>query len=162
MDIFTSHPFPPFVPPDSRLLILGSFPSPKSREVAFYYGNPQNRFWTLLAEIYHESVPMALAEKQSLLTQHHLALYDVVGACAIQGASDASLSEAKPTDLSFLPSSVRLVLLNGKRAGTLYERFQAKHLPLPYRILPSTSPANAAFSLEKLRRLWSPSLLNEE
>jgi len=152
--LFLSHPFPPLFDAESSRLILGSFPSFLSREQAFYYGHPQNRFWPLLASIYGERIPASIAEKKALILHHHLALYDVISSCVITGSSDASIRQVVPSDLSLIHAPIRRVILNGKTAGKLYERYQEAKLGLPYAILPSTSPANAAKSLADLEQEW--------
>lgn len=95
-----THPFAPVVDENCRTLILGSFPSVKSRENGFYYGHPQNRFWRMLAAVYADEVPESIAEKTSLLLRHHLALWDVIVNCEIDGSADASVREAVPVDIA--------------------------------------------------------------
>ena len=155
---FVHHPFPPLYDGESAILILGSFPSVLSRENAFYYGHPANRFWRLLALVYGEKIPADIEEKKALILQHHLALYDVIDSCEIAGSSDASIRQVVPSDLSLIKAPIRQVLLNGQKAGELYERYQKKSSGLPSVILPSTSPANAAKSLENLAEEWGPFL----
>ncbi len=154
------HEFGPFFRPDSRLLILGSFPSVKSREQAFYYAHPQNRFWRVLAGSFGESVPESLAEKQELLARHKIALWDAVESCEINGSSDASIKNAVPTDIARLLSqtSVKRIILNGKTAERMFMKFHAR-IAVPSVCLPSTSPANASFTLERLISEWRPALL---
>jgi|LAHS01.1.fsa_nt_gb hypoxanthine-DNA glycosylase len=158
--VFLSHPFPPLYDGASRILILGSFPSVKSREQAFYYGHPQNRFWRLLSQVYQEDVPGTVEEKTALVLRHHLALYDVIDGCEILGSSDASIRQVKPSDLSRIHSPLKTILLNGETAGKLFERYQASLTGLPFFILPSTSPANASKSLADLVEAWRPFLLD--
>lgn len=145
------HPFAPVCDAHSRVLILGSFPSVKSRKNAFYYGHPQNRFWRVLAEVFDEDAPQTIAHKQAFLLRHHLALWDVIGDCEIAGSSDSSIRRAAPNDLEMLLAKcpVKVVLLNGKTAEKVFLRFW-KDLHIPYYTLPSTSSANAAWTLDKL------------
>ena len=154
------HGFGPFYCGESELLILGSFPSVKSREQAFYYAHPQNRFWRVLALSFGEGVPESLPEKQELLLRHKIALWDVIESCEITGSSDSSIKDVLPADIPALiaKTSVRRVILNGRTAGKLFLRFDAL-ISLPSVCLPSTSPANASFSLERLISEWRPALL---
>ena len=136
--------FEPFFNADSRLLILGSFPSVKSRRQSFYYGNPQNSFWRLLAEFFCESIPLTVEEKKEFLTRHKIALWDIVTSCKIVGSSDSTIREYETADLGKVLSRcpIERIILNG---GTAYKIFLKRYasLPLPYIKLPSTSPANA-------------------
>ncbi len=153
------HPFAPVVSQDARVLILGSFPSVQSRLNGFYYGHRQNRFWRLMALLFHEDVPQDTQEKTALLIRRRIALWDVVSACDITGSSDSSLRAEAPNDIPSLVRGTRIekVLLNGQTAGKLYVRYFAA-LDIPYIVLPSTSPANAAWSLERLKAAWAPHL----
>ncbi len=147
--IQVKHPFGPFVQKDSKILILGSFPSVKSRENEFYYGHPQNRFWKVLAAVCKDEVPVTLEKKKEFLIRHQIALWDVIDSCRLIGSSDASIQDAEVCDIESLMknSSIEKVLINGKTA----EKILRKHYPnLSVVCLPSTSPANAAFSLERL------------
>ena len=150
------HPIPPVYDRDSRVLILGSFPSVRSREVAFFYGHPQNRFWRVLAALFGEPLPRTVEEKKALLLRRHIALWDVIGACSIEGSSDASIRDVTPNDLRPIlqVSGLRRICVNGKTAAKLYERYIEPTLGIPAVCLPSTSPANAAWSLEKLTEAW--------
>ena len=151
------HPFPPAWNAQSEVLILGSFPSVKSREIAFFYGHPQNRFWPLVSTIFGETLPPTVEEKRAFLLRHHLALWDVIGECNIVGSSDSSIRDVTPNDIRPLleGAPVRAIYTNGQTAFRLYQ----KHLlPLTGReavCLPSTSPANAAWSMERLMGAWS-------
>lgn len=151
------HPLEPFVPPGAEFLILGSFPSIKSREIGFYYGHPQNRFWRVLAAVFASPCPTTVEEKKSFLATHKIALWDVIASCEIRGSSDASIRNALPNDIASLTKStgIRRIFINGKIAGALYTQYIAKSTPLPACVLPSTSPANAAFGLEQLTAAWS-------
>ena len=150
------HGFGPVYDKESRILILGSFPSVKSREQAFYYGHPQNRFWKVLAALADTEVPQTVAEKKAWLYAHHIAIYDVIEACDIEGSSDSSIRNVVPADIGTIleESKVKHIFTNGKTAGKLYRRYQAKSCDLPMTELPSTSPANAAYTLDKLIAAW--------
>ena len=150
------HPFPPLFGPDSDTLILGSFPSVKSREAMFFYGHPQNRFWRVLAALYGESVPQTVNEKKALILSHRLALWDSIASCEITGSSDASIRNAVPTDLSTIlaNSNVTRIFCNGAQSCKIYCKYQLPRTGIEAVKLPSTSPANAACSLEKLIEAW--------
>ena len=146
------HPFPAIYAPDSRILILGSFPSVKSREQKFFYGHPQNRFWRIMAALLGTDVPQTTEEKRAFLLAHRIALCDVIASCDIAGSSDASIRNAVPNDLSPIleTASVRQIFTNGGTAHRLYRKYI---YPLTGRedvVLPSSSPANAARSLDAL------------
>lgn len=150
------HPFPAVYAPDSRILILGSFPSVKSREQKFFYGHPQNRFWRVLAALLGTEVPRSVEEKRAFLLAHRIALWDVIASCEITGSSDASIRNAVPNDLSPMleTASIRQIFTNGGAAHRLYRKYV---YPLTGRediVLPSTSPANAARSLDALVDAW--------
>ncbi len=152
----TVHPIPPVFDSDSKILILGSFPSVKSREAGFFYGHPQNRFWKVLAAVFGENVPDSVDEKVAFLRRNRVALWDVIGSCEIEGSSDASIKNATPNDLSviFAAADIKAVFVNGRTAQRYYNRYV---LPVTGResvCLPSTSPANAAWSTEKLTGEW--------
>ena len=152
------HGFGPFYREDSRLLILGSFPSVKSREASFYYGHPQNRFWAVLAEVFRDGTPDTLEAKKAFLTSHRIALYDVIESCSIIGSSDSSIEDVVVTDLSPILSGSQVgnrIFVNGGKAHALYQKFSYPLLGIHAVRLPSTSPANAAWSLQKLAREWS-------
>ncbi|MCQ2414118.1 MAG: DNA-deoxyinosine glycosylase [Clostridia bacterium] len=154
------HPIPPVIPDEPKLLILGSFPSVKSREAAFFYGHPQNRFWRVTAAILGEEVPKTTEEKRGMLIKHGIALWDVIASCEIEGSADSSIREAVPNDLSpILGKNPEMSIhTNGKTAYDLYRKLIFPKTEKPAILLPSTSPANAAFSLEKLVRIWSETL----
>ena len=155
------HPIPPIYSTDPqnppRILILGSFPSVKSRETAFFYGHPQNRFWRTVAAVLRAPVPTTVEEKTALLITHGIALWDVIAACDIRGSSDSSITNVTPTDLSpiLAMGTVRAVFTNGTTATRLYRRYQEPIIGIPTIPLPSTSPANATRSLEQLIEAWS-------
>lgn len=160
MDEIVQHPFAPVVDAESRILILGSFPSVKSRATQFYYGHPQNRFWRMLAATFHAPVPQTIPEKQALLLAHHLALWDVIASCQITGSSDASVRNAVPVDIARVldTANIRRVLCNGALSGRLYHQYLEKRVGMAAIVLPSTSPANAAWSLDRLVEAWLPHL----
>lgn len=153
---------PPLHGAQANALILGSFPSPKSRAQGFYYGHPQNRFWPLLAALCGEPAPAwaDLDAKRALVLRHRLAIWDTVQSCVITGASDASIREVVPNDVAALIAQlgVQAVFCNGAASGRVYARYALPHTGLPAVVLPSTSPANAAFGMEKLRQAWGAAL----
>ncbi len=150
-----THEIAPVFDRYSETLILGSFPSIKSRAEGFFYGNEKNRFWKVVSAVFSESEPKSVEEKKAFLLRNKLAVYDVISACDIEGSSDSKIKNVVPSDISDIVknSSVKRVFLNGKKAAELYEKYF--DLPIPHFVLPSTSPANAAYSLEKLVECWS-------
>lgn len=164
MSAYFSHPFLPLYDKESRILILGSFPSVKSREQGFYYGHPRNRFWKVMAAVLQTEVPVTVEEKKKMLLDHHVAVYDVIAACEIEGSSDSSIRNVQPADITNIikNSKIEAVFTNGKTAGKLYKKYHLEHIMVPMRELPSTSPANAAFSLEKLIEVWKDAMKGEE
>lgn len=161
MSSYFSQPFHPVYDENSRILILGSFPSVKSREQGFYYGHPRNRFWKVLADILQVEEPRSISEKKKMLIKHGIAVYDVIEGCEIEGSSDSSIRNVTPADICQIVdvSNIEVVFTNGKTAGKLYRKYQAKDISLPMIELPSTSPANAAFSLERLTEVWKDSIM---
>ena len=151
------HPIPPLYDSASRILILGSFPSVKSREAQFFYGHPQNRFWRVVSEILGEPCPGTVPEKRSMLIRNHIALWDVIHSCEITGSSDASIRNAVPNDLTEILShaDIRAIFVNGGTAYRLYRQHIEKATGREAVLLPSTSPANAAWSVERLIGPWS-------
>ncbi|MBQ1215265.1 MAG: DNA-deoxyinosine glycosylase, partial [Firmicutes bacterium] len=147
-----THEFEPIFDERSRILILGTLPSVKSREGQFYYHHPQNRFWKVLAKICKTEPPATIAEKKAMLLEHGIAIWDVVQSCDIIGSSDSSIKNVTPADLSVIlrQAPVKTIFLNGGKAWDLYQKYCAGMTDLPAVKLPSTSPANAAWSLEKL------------
>ena len=150
------HTIPPVWREDSRILILGSFPSPKSREQGFFYGHPQNRFWRVLAAVWGEETPLTVAEKTDLLYAHRLALWDVIASCEIEGASDASVRDAVPNDLTPIlrGADIAAICTTGGTAHRLYTRLIEPVTGIPAIALPSTSPANARMSTEALAEAY--------
>ena len=141
---------------NSRVLILGSFPSVKSREEAFYYAHPQNRFWRILERLFASSRLDSTEEKKAFLLSHRIALWDVIGECTITGSSDSSIRDVVANDLSVITSSSRIeaVFTNGRKADALYRKYQEKETGMKAHNLPSSSPANAQWSLERLTDEW--------
>ena len=150
------HPFGPLFDEGSRILILGSLPSVKSREQNFFYGHPQNRFWPLLAALFGEAPPSTVAEKRALALRHRVALWDTIWSCDILGSSDSSIRAVVPTDLRpiLARSGVRRIFCNGRTSGAYYKKYQEKELGIEATVLPSTSPANAAWTMERLAEAW--------
>ena len=150
------HPIPPFYRPDSEILILGSFPSVKSREQKFFYGHPQNRFWKVLAEVYSDSLPDSISDKRAFLERHCIALWDCIGKCSVEGSADSSIRDVVPNDLSVVlnNASIRAIYCNGKTSYNCYSRYIAKTIERDAVVLPSTSPANAAYPLDRLTEAW--------
>lgn len=152
------HPFGPFISRDSEILILGSFPSPRSREEGFYYAHPQNRFWPLLADIYGETKPGTIEKKKAFLSRHHLALYDALEACDPRTSGDETLQKPVPADIAALikGTKVRIIITNGALSAKVIKAHPVDGVA--FLALPSTSPRNASFSYEKLLELWSKAL----
>ena len=152
-----THGFPPFYRADSRLLILCSFPSVKSRAQAFFYGHPQNRFWPVMARLCGEATPLTVPERAAFLERNRIALYDVLEACTIVGSSDSSIRDVEPAELRpILDGSQvgRHIFVNGKTAARLYDKYLLPRLGIEATCLPSSSPANAVFSLDRLCDEW--------
>ena len=149
---YVVHPFGPLYDAQSRVLILGSIPSPKSREVNFFYGHPQNRFWRVLAAVLGQPVPQTIEQKKALALSHHIAMWDVLASCEIRGASDAAIRNPVPNDLTRLLRETRIhtIFCTGATSHKLYTRLCQPQTGLPAVRLPSTSPANAAWSFERL------------
>jgi hypoxanthine-DNA glycosylase len=151
-----THNIPPVYDKDSRVLILGSFPSVKSRETEFFYGHPQNRFWRLCAMLFDEETPKTVADKKALLLTHHIALWDVIESCEIQGSSDTSISAVKANDINLIlkAADIRAIFCNGAKSYELYNKHIRQLTQRQAVKLPSTSPANAACSLDRLYESW--------
>ncbi len=150
------HTFAPVYDRQSELLILGTFPSVKSREQNFYYGHPQNRFWKVLAHLTGEELPGTIEEKKALLLKHHIAVWDVVLSCDIIGSSDSSIKNVVPADIPRIlrDSRITRIFVNGDKAYRLYRKYCEKETGREAVKLPSTSPANAVFTLERLTEVW--------
>ena len=151
-----THTFEPVFNKESRVLVLGSFPSVKSRENNFYYGHPQNRFWKVLAQIYEVDVPQTIEEKKSFLLEHYIAVWDVIESCKIIGSSDSSIKDVVVNDFSMILNNSRIetIYVNGGKAYELYHRYAEKQTGRLAVKLPSTSPANAAWNLDRLCMEW--------
>ena len=154
------HPIKPLFNEDSRILILGSFPSVKSRESMFFYGHPQNRFWRVISAVFGEKTPQNVEEKINLLLKNNIAVWDVIKSCEISGSSDSSIKNAVANDLSIIlrKAKIEKILLNGRTAEKYYNKYQREKIPIEAECLLSTSPANAASSLEGLIAEWSKKL----
>lgn len=150
------HSFEPVYDKASEILILGTLPSVKSRENNFYYGHKQNRFWKVLATLLKEPLPDTIEEKKAMLLAHRIALWDVIQSCDIKGSSDSSIKNVQPTDIGMIleKTNVTQIYANGNKAGQLYKRYQFPVTGIEATVLPSTSPANAAWSLERLCEAW--------
>ena len=150
------HPIPPYYNSDSKILILGSFPSVKSREQMFFYGHPQNRYWKVIASVFGDEVPASIPEKKAFLKRHHIAMWDVIGSCDISGSSDSSIGNVTANDLSVIieNSDVKKIYVNGKTAEKYYKKYTEQKTGIKAVLLPSTSPANAAWSMDKLIDAW--------
>ena len=150
------HPIPPTYDENSEILILGSFPSPKSRESGYFYGHPQNRFWKVVAAVFADNIPATVAEKHDFLIRHHIAAWDVIQSCTITGASDSSITDVVVNDISSIleTANIRAIYVNGKTAYKHYRKYMEPATCREAVCLPSTSPANAAWSLERLTEAW--------
>lgn len=154
--------FAPVYSAGSRALILGTWPSPKSREMEFYYGHPQNRFWPLMAYLTGEAVPARgdIAAKKQIILRHGLALWDTLAGCTITGASDATIKDIVPNDIAALLAAapIEAVFCNGAAAHRIYTKYLEPVSGIPAIKLPSTSPANAACRPQRLREIWGAAL----
>lgn len=151
-----THTFGPVYDENSRILVLGSFPSVKSRECNFYYGHPQNRFWKVLARIFQDQVPVTIEEKRAFLLQNGIALWDVIESCDIVGSSDSSIRNVIPNDMKIIleKAPVKAIFANGDKAYQLFLKYCKEENQPEVIKLPSTSPANAAFSVDRLTEIW--------
>jgi len=151
------HPIPPLYDKNSKILILGSFPSVKSREGCFFYHHPQNRFWKTLAAVLEQPLPESIEEKRFFLLKNHIAVWDTIASCTIEGSSDSSIKNVVPNDLSVILSEVPdlQIFCNGATSHQYYRKYQEKLTGRQALRLPSTSPANAAWSLDRLKNEWS-------
>ncbi len=155
------HNIPPVYNENSRILILGSFPSVKSREVQFFYGHPQNRFWKVLSAVLGCDLPVTTEQKKSMLLSHNIAVWDVIGSCEIDGSSDSSIRSVIPNDIAGLVSETAItrIFANGATSYNMYKRYCRDKVGIDAVKLPSTSPANASFSLDRLIAEWKAQLL---
>ena len=158
------HPIPPLYDRESKILILGSFPSVKSRDQMFFYGHPQNRFWKVIAAVFSDKEPETIPEKKAFLIKHHVALWDVIGSCDIEGSSDSSIENVIANDISKIlkEADIRSIFVNGKTAEKYYKRYIETTTGRKAVCLPSTSPANAAWSVDKLIFAWGKFIANEK
>lgn len=154
------HTIQPVFDKDSEILILGSFPSVKSREEGFFYGNPQNRFWKVLSYVYESPLPSNIEEKKELLRRSRIALWDVIASCTIEGSSDSSIENAVPNDIESLVKNtgIKKIFLNGTTAKKYFNKYMTFDLTDKAFLLPSTSPANAAWTRERLCEVWKAAL----
>ena len=152
-----THEFDAFFDKDSQVLILGTIPSPKSREQGFYYGHPQNRFWKVLADVLDEEFPQTVEERKGFLKRNHIALWDVLESCEIKGASDVSIRNARPNDMNRIlqEADIRAIFATGAKAAQLYKKLCFPECGVEAVRLPSTSPANCGCSYETLREAYS-------
>lgn len=150
------HPIEPIYNKKSNILILGSFPSVKSREEGFFYGHPQNRFWKVTSAVFGETTPQTIAEKKKFLLRNKIAVWDVIHSCEITGSSDSSIKDVVVNDLTQIldTADIRQIYVNGKKAFSLYNKYIKPELGIEAICLPSTSPANAAWNLERLIEAW--------
>lgn len=150
------HPVDALFNENSETLILGTFPSVKSREVKFFYGHPQNRFWRVMARLCKSDLPQTVEEKKKLILDNHFALWDIIHSCDIEGSADSSIKNVVPNDLSLIlnNSKVSRIFVNGKKAESLYKKYLEKETGITAVCLPSTSPANASWSEDKLTEYW--------
>ncbi len=150
------HPIPPLYDENSRVLILGSFPSVKSREEGFFYGHRQNRFWRVVSAVCGDETPQTIEEKKAMLTANHIALWDVIHSCEITGSSDSSIKNVVPNDISMILKNapIEKIFVNGKKAEQMYKKYIEPETGISATVLPSTSPANAAISLAELEEKW--------
>lgn len=155
------HPFPPLYDENSKVLILGSFPSVKSREEMFFYGHPQNRFWKVIAAVCNTDTPVTIEEKKKLLHKNHIALWDVIASCDITGSSDSSIKNVVANDLTVILESadIKQIFVNGKTAEKYYNKYIRDTIGREAVCLPSTSPANAGWKLERLIEAWRAILI---
>ncbi len=150
------HPFPPLYDKNSKILILGSFPSVKSREQNFFYGHPQNRFWKVVATVLKKEIPTTIEEKRAFLLSSNIALWDVIASCEITGSSDSSIKNVVANDLTEIleTANIKKIFVNGKTAEKYYNRYIKNRIGREAVCLPSTSPANAMWNVESLVEEW--------
>ena len=159
MTIF--HPIKPFFDKNSKILILGSFPSVKSREQMFFYGHKQNRFWRVISSIFGEKVPESIDEKKILLKNNNIAVWDVIASCDIEGSADSSIKNVVANDLNIILKEAKIekIIVNGRTAEKYYNKYIKDKINRDAICMPSTSPANASWSEEKLINEWKKFLL---
>lgn len=157
------HPIKPIYDVHSKILILGSFPSVKSREEGFFYGHPQNRFWKVVSAVCKAETPITVKEKKKFLLDNQIAVWDVIHSCDIVGSSDSSIKNVVPNDLQIIldSSPIEKIFVNGKKAEQLYKQYIQPAIGRQAVCLPSTSPANAVWSLEKLIEYWTEEIVGD-
>lgn len=150
------HPIPPLFDKKSRILILGSFPSVKSREAAFFYGHPQNRYWAVVSRILGFDKPETVEEKRKMMLENGIAMWDVIASCEIEGSSDSSIKNVTANDLSVILDNctIEKIYVNGRTAEKYYNKYTYPKTGIKAICLPSTSPANAAWSIDRLSEAW--------
>jgi TDG/mug DNA glycosylase family protein len=158
------HTFEPIFDSDSQILILGSFPSVKSRDEGFYYGHPRNRFWQVISSLFTCKIPTTISEKKALLLENRVALWDVCASCEVEASSDASIRNVIPNDIGIILSAahIKAIYTNGKTAYRLYRKHILPKTRIEPVCLPSTSPANAAISLTRLIDEWRENIFSED
>ena len=159
-----THTFAPVYDKNAKVLVLGSFPSVKSRENNFYYGHPKNRFWKMAAGVCKTKVPETIEEKRTFLLEHHIALWDVIASCDIIGSSDSSIKNVVPNDIGSIleVADIQAIFCNGDKAYQLFLKYCKREGMPEVKKLPSTSPANAAWNLERLTEVWGEALCGIE
>lgn len=150
------HNIAPLYDENSKILILGSFPSVKSREQGFFYGHPQNRFWKVISAVFYCETPVTIEDKKAFLLSHHIALWDVIASCKIEGSSDSSIDKVTPNDIGLILKHCKIqkIFTNGTASSDLYRKLIYPKTGIESIPLPSTSPANASMTLEKLIDAW--------
>ena len=154
------HNIPPVYDEQSEILILGSFPSVKSRETRFFYGHPQNRFWRILSAIFNDTLPVSIDDKRGFLLKHNIAVWDVIMSCEIEGSADLSIKKVTPNDIKALleKTNIQKIFANGKTAYNLYNKHILPKTNVEALLLPSSSPANAAYSIDRLIEIWGKAI----
>ena len=154
------HEIPPVYDKNSKILILGSFPSVKSRESQFFYHHPQNRFWKVLSGVVGCDIPVTIDDKKEFLLNNNIAVWDVIASCEIEGSSDSSIKNVTVNDFTKIlnKSDIHAIFANGNKAYDLYEKYVFETVGIKAVKLPSTSPANARWNLEKLETAYSEML----
>lgn len=157
------HPVEALFNENSKILILGTFPSVKSREAKFFYGHPQNRFWRVMARLCDADIPQTVENKKNLILDNHFALWDVIHSCDVEGSADSSIKNVVPNDISVIlkNSKVSRIFVNGKKAESLYKKYLEKETGITAVCLPSTSPANALWSEDRLTEYWRSHIFAE-
>lgn len=157
------HPVEALFNENSKILILGTFPSVKSREAKFFYGHPQNRFWRVMARLCDAELPQTVEDKKKLILDNHFALWDVIHSCDVKGSADSLIKNVVPNDIGVIlnNSEVSRIFVNGKKAESLYKKYLEKETGITAVCLPSTSPANASWSEDRLTEYWRSQIFAE-